>query len=58
METIKTKECLNCPHLKVDETMEDYICSIEKNGLLEYVGETLWQISGSDKLRRCLKVIK
>lgn len=55
MKTIQTKECLGCPNLKIDEIMEDYICVIEKNKLLEYVGETLWQISGSDQLRRCWK---
>lgn len=55
MRTIKTKECANCPNLKIDEIMEDYICSIEKNELLEYVEEILWQIRGLDKLRRCFK---
>jgi hypothetical protein len=50
---IKTSECAHCPYLILDEIMEDYICAVDKNALTKYVGDTKWEIEGSDVIRNC-----
>lgn len=53
MMKIKTSECAHCPYLILDEIMEDYICAVDKNALTKYVGDTKWEIEGSDVIRNC-----
>ncbi len=50
---VKIKDCINCPHIIEDSIMEDYICDVETDGVTEYVGDSKWQISGSDQSRIC-----
>jgi hypothetical protein len=50
---VEIKNCTKCEHFKEDLIMEDYICEADKNEFTQYIGETLWQIEGSSKQRKC-----
>lgn len=55
MKFIEKQECAKCEYIKFDRDWDYYICSLEPEGINQYIGETKWQLNGDKSLKRCLK---